>query len=99
MKRGNLKILPILIYDAISTLCWRATWGNWLGLSTYKSRERSTKMWSKAQGMKADWCANHVYHSSGWHGLNVIVNGEPMVIQVMTQEQHCEFWKIKEGVK
>lgn len=60
MKRENLKILPVLIYDAIATLYWRAAWENWLWLSTCKSRERATLMLNKAQNMKADWCTNKV---------------------------------------
>jgi hypothetical protein len=95
----NLKMLRVIIYDAVASLYWRATWENWLGLYDDQDRNNSTEMWIKAQGMKADWCANHVYHGSGWHGLNANVDGNPMVVQVMTQEQHRNFWKIKEDAK
>lgn len=77
MKSENLRMVEILIYDWISSAYWWLSWNTIFGDEDY-----STEMWIKAQEMKADWCANHVYHGSGWHGLHASVDGIKSIVQV-----------------
>jgi len=82
MKSENFEMFKILIYDWIASLYWRISWTTIFG-----DKWNSTEMYIKARKMKADWCANHVYHGSGWHGLNVSVDGNQAVIQVTLKEE------------
>lgn len=77
MKSENFEMVKILIYDCVASFYWWFSWNTIFG-----DPDDSTEMWIKAQGMKADWCANHVYHGSGWHGLNASVDGIKAVVQV-----------------
>jgi hypothetical protein len=77
MKSENLEMVKILIYDWIASSYWWISWNTIFGDEDY-----STEMWVKAQQMKADWCTNHVYHGSGWHGLYASVDGIKAVIKV-----------------
>jgi hypothetical protein len=97
-KRENLKILWIVLYEIFADLYWTAAWDNWLGLFDDYDRDKSTEIWSKAQIMKTKWCADYVYHGSGWHGLHTSINEKPMVIQVITIQEHQDSW-LKEQAK
>jgi hypothetical protein len=77
MKNENWKMIGILIYDWMASAFWRLAWNTPIG-----NEDEATRMWIKAQTLKADWCANHVYHGSGWHGLNCTVDGNQAVVQV-----------------
>jgi hypothetical protein len=78
MKNENWKMIGILIYDWLASAFWRLAWSRW----RIGNEDEATRMWIKAQTLKADWCANHVYHGSGWHGLNCTVDGKQAVVQV-----------------
>ena len=77
MKYENLKMIGILIYDWMASAYWWAAWHTPFG-----NKEESTRVWIKARKLKADWCANHVYHGSEWHGLHCEVDGMEAVVQV-----------------
>ena len=85
MKSENFEMVKILIYDWIASLYWWVSWTTIFG-----DEDRSTEMWIKAHKMKADWCANHVYHGSGWHGLNASVDGNQAVVQVTLKQPKNE---------
>ena len=70
-------MVEILIYDWIASAYW------WLSFNTiFGDQDYCTEIRIKAQQMKADWCANHVYHGSGWHGLFASVDGIKAVVRV-----------------
>jgi hypothetical protein len=77
MKSENLEMVKIIIYDWVASAYWWLSWNTIFGDEDY-----STKMWIKTQRMKADWCANHVYHGSAWHGLIASVDGIKAVVHV-----------------
>ena len=88
MKNENWKMIGILIYDWMASAFWRLAWSRW----RIGNEDEATRMWIKAQTLKADWCANHVYHGSGWHGLNCTVDGKQAVVQVTlsnASDQRC----------
>lgn len=78
MKHENWEMIKILIYSLIADAFWRLAWSSW----RIGNENEATRMWIKAQTLKADWCANHVYHGSGWHGLNCTVDEKNAVVQV-----------------
>jgi hypothetical protein len=97
--RENIKMLWIIFYDIIANIYWQAAWNNWFMLSNINHRNKSLDMCLKAQVMKGNWCGNHVYRGSVWHGLIVDIDETQMVIQVMTQQQSRDLCKLKEQTK
>lgn len=73
-------MLAILAYDTYAKIVWRLAW-DWLPYNR-KFAGYATEAWIRGNELKADWCAEFVYNGSGWHGLNVDMNGRKMIIVV-----------------
>ena len=82
MKNENWKIIGILLYNWVASAYWWLAWNTPIG-----NEAEATRMWVKAQSLKAGWCARYVYYGSGWHGLHCEVDGKPAVVQVTLENK------------
>ena len=65
MKRENIEMIKIIAFDVFANVKWTLAFRCGIG-----SKDKATNLWIRAQVSKANWCANHVWFGSDWHGLN-----------------------------
>jgi len=70
-KYENMCMIKVALFSIFADIVWRLAFSRGLG-----NKNKATNLWIKAQVLKANFCANHVWFGSEWHGLNCEVDFE-----------------------